>query len=76
MSERKKLVEVYRACSEAEGRIIQGLLESNGIPSVLQGNAAPSVHAFAVDGLGEVKVMVWETHKESAAKLIRSRDNA
>jgi hypothetical protein len=36
-----KLVAVYRAMGEAEALIIKGLLESNGIPCILQSHAAP-----------------------------------
>ncbi len=66
----EKLVVVYRAMGEAEALIIKGLLESNGISCVLKSNAAPSVHVFAVDGLGEVKVMVDELRAEEANGLI------
>lgn len=75
-SKPNRMVEVYRACSEAEARIIQGKLNSHGISSLLRGNAAPSVHVFAVDGLGEVKVMVWEREKERAQELLKGEDNA
>ena len=65
-----KLVVVYQATGEAEAQIIKGLLESNGIRCLLQSNAAPSVHVFAVDGMGEVKVMVRESVAEKARRLI------
>jgi len=65
-----KLVEVYRAVGEAEALIIKSLLESNGIHCLLKSNAAPSVHVFTVDGMGEVKVMVGESRAEEAKKLI------
>jgi len=66
-----KMVEVYRATGEAEAQIIKGLLESNGIRCLLKSKAAPSVHVFAVDGMGEVKVMVWESMAEKARRLIK-----
>jgi hypothetical protein len=65
-----KLVEVYRATGEAEALIIKGLLESNGIPCILKSNAAPSVHVFTADGMGEVKVMVGEPRAKEAKRLI------
>ncbi len=65
------MIEVYRASGEAEALIIKGLLESNGIPCLLKSNAAPSVHVFAFDGMGEVRVMVNESEAEEAKKLIR-----
>lgn len=64
------MVEVYRAAGEAEAMVIKGLLESNGIPCLLRSNAAPSVHVFAIDGMGEVKVMVRESGAEKARRLI------
>jgi len=66
----KKLVEVYLARSEAEAQVIKGLLESHGIPCLLKSNAAPSVHVFTIDGMGEVRLMVWEENAEEARELI------
>jgi hypothetical protein len=70
MAKQIKLVEVYRATGEAEALIIKSLLESNDIPCLLKSNAAPSVHVFTVDGMGEVKVMVSESKAEEARSLI------
>ena len=69
------MIEVYRAVGEEEARVIQGLLESYGVPSLLKSNAARSVHAFAVDGMGEVRVMVWERMADKARSLIEEREN-
>ena len=71
MSKQTKIVEVYRAAGEAEAHIIKGLLESNGILCILKSNAAPSVHVFAIDGMGEVKIMVGESLAEQARGLIK-----
>jgi hypothetical protein len=76
LSSNEELVEVYSAVGEAEAQIIKGLLESNGIPCLLKSLAAPSVHAFTVDGMGEVKVMVRKSTADSARQLIRRKDNA
>jgi len=70
------MVAVYRAVGEAEARIIKGILESHGITCFLKSNAAPSVHMFAVDGMGEVKLMVWEEVARKARALIKGEDNA
>ena len=64
------MAEVYRASGDMEARVIKGLLESFGIPCLLRSDAAHSVHVFAVDGMGEVKVMVWESMVERARRLI------
>ena len=76
MSEHEKTVEVYRAAGEAEAQIIKGLLEINGIPCLLKSNAAPSVHVFAVNGMGEVGVMVKESRAEEAKRLIGGEGRA
>lgn len=73
MKKSEKLVEVYSSLSEIEGQVIKSLLESYGIPSMLKGNAASSVHMFAVDGMGEVKVMVCESELEEARELIKGK---
>lgn len=72
----EEMVEVYLATGEAQAQIIKGLLESNGIPSLLKSTAAPSVHMFTMDGLGEVRVMVWKSAEEEARRLIKGSDDA
>ena len=76
MIKQKKMVEIYRAASEAEARIIKSFLESNGISCLMKANAAPSVHAFAIDGMGEVVILVWEDVVEKARELIREEEDA
>lgn len=75
MSDKERMVEVYRAVGEMEAQIIQGLLESREIPCLLKSSAARSVHAFAVDGMGEVRVMVWESMADEAKQLIERKDD-
>ena len=72
MSKKEKLVEVYKATSEMEAQVIRGLLESYEIPCFLKSHAAPSVHMFTVDGMGEFKVMVLDSMANRAKKLIKS----
>lgn len=72
---KKKLVEIYWARGEAEAQIVKSKLESYGIPSIIYSNVAPSVYAFAVDGLGEYKVMVWEELAEEARELVAGQDS-
>jgi len=76
LSRGEKLVEVYKAVGEAEAQIIRGILESNGIPCLLKSQAAPSVHVFTIDGMGEVKVMVGKSMAEEAKELIRGTGHA
>jgi hypothetical protein len=66
----EKLIEVYKAHGEIEAQIIKAKLECSGIPAMLKSSAAPSVHAFVVDGLGEYRVMVPESLAEEARKTL------
>ncbi len=76
MSKDEKPVEVYRASSEMEAQVIRSLLDSYGIPCLLRSNAAPSVHMFTIDGMGEVKVMVSSSMAERAKELIRGKSDS
>jgi hypothetical protein len=76
LTEKEKMVEVYKATSEMEAQVIRGLLESYGIPSFLKSHAAPSVHMFTIDGMGEVKVMVMSSLAQQAKELIKSDTDA
>jgi len=70
-----KMVEVYRAAGEAEAQIIKGLLESNGVPCFLKSTASPSVYAFIFDGMGTVTVMVEESFRDKAKRLIMEKES-
>ncbi len=72
MSKTEKMVEVYKAPNEMEAQVIKGLLESYGIPCFLKSHAAPSVHMFTVNGMGEAKVMVLDSMADRARELIVS----
>lgn len=72
MSNQQKIVEVYKAKGELEAQVIKGLLESQGIPCLLQSHVSSSVHPFSINGLGEVKVMVPENIAEEAKRLIEA----
>ena len=76
VSEQMKMVEVYRAKGEAEAQVIKGLLASNGMNCLFKSNAAPSMHVFTVDGMGEIGIMVEESMAEEARKLITGEGSA
>ena len=76
MNKSEKLVEVYKAANEMEAQVIKSLLESYDVPCLLKSHAAPSVHMFTIDGMGEVRVMVRESVADKAEQLIRGEDNA
>ncbi len=67
-----KLVSIYTAHGEMEAQVIRSLLETYGIKSLMQGNAAISVQPFVMDGMGEIKIMVVETQAEEARKIIEA----
>ena len=73
MKPKDKLVKVYTAHGEMEAQVIKGLLESCGIPSLMQGNAAHSMQPFVMDGMGEVKIMVTEAQADEARKIIEAK---
>ncbi len=72
MNNQLKMIEVYKAKGDLEAQVIKGLLESYGIPCLLQSHAASSVHPFAIDGLGEVRIMVPEKAADEAKRLIEA----
>ena len=59
MSNNEELVEVYRANGEIEAQVIRSLLDYNGIPCLLKGEAARNIYGLTVDGISEVRIMVW-----------------
>ena len=71
MKSSQKMVEVYHARNEMEAQVIKGLLESYDIPCFMKSNAAPSVHTFTMDGMGEVRIMVLESLAARARELIK-----
>ncbi len=70
MKSNEKMVEVYHAHNLMEAQVVKSLLESFNIPCFMKSNAAPSVHTFTMDGMGEVKIMVLESLAEKARELI------
>jgi hypothetical protein len=63
-------VSIYKVADENEAYIIKGLLESEGILSLLQTNVDQTVFPFTVDGLGEVSILVLENDAERGRKII------
>jgi hypothetical protein len=66
----EKLAEVYIAHGEAEAQVIKAKLELNGIPVLLKSTAAPSIHVFVIDGLGEYRIMVPEAMSDQASEIL------
>jgi hypothetical protein len=53
------LVEVHR-CGQAEAAVVRGLLESEGIPTLLRSRLVQAIHPFSVGAQGEVVILVPE----------------
>jgi hypothetical protein len=66
----EKWIIVFNAQGQTEGYIIKGKLESNGIPVRLKQEAIGKIYGLTVDGLGKVKVLVPESHKKEAEKIL------
>jgi hypothetical protein len=75
LSKHEKMTTVYRANGDMQAQLIKGILEDCGIPVFLQSLAAPSVHAFVVDGMGEVKILVPENRAEEARAIIEAKED-
>src|SRR5512137_2683328 len=61
---------VATAAGMTEAKIITGRLASDGIPTQLRYEAAGTIYAITVDGLGEVKILVPVSEWERARELL------
>jgi len=53
-----------------EAQIIQGRLESEGIPTLLSYESAGLIYGLTVNGLGEVKILVPKRLAEEAKEIL------
>ena len=63
---------LHKVWGPVEAEVIKSLLESQGISCILKGLVVQSIHAFSVNGLGEIKIFVDEADYKLAKKLIES----
>jgi ribonuclease-3 len=66
------LVVIFTSHSAVEASIVRGLLEANGVPSVLSSSVTQSVFPFTVNELGEVRISVHPDDAEDAKRIIES----
>src|SRR5689334_14696021 len=66
------LTVVFRGQSEIEARVVRGLLEAHGIPSVMSSDTPRSIFPLAVDGIGDVRISVHHADAEEAERIIAS----
>ena len=62
----------YTANGEMEAQAIRSALEAAGIPAELKMEAAQTLFAVTVDGLGAIKVMVPPDRVEEARSIIEN----
>ena len=55
---------------EIEEQQLRAFLEANDIPTLVRGEALRKTHAFVLDGLGAVEIMVAPEHAAAARDLI------
>ena len=55
---------------EIEEQQMRAFLEAHGIPTVVRGEALRKTHAFVLDGLGAVEIMVAPKHELEARDLV------
>mgnify|MGYP001062034152 CR=1 FL=1 len=72
LNEDAKLVQVFRAADNMQAQIIKSLLEANGIPCVLTGEAVSRIYPITVDGLGEVPILVREEDAQAARAVLET----
>ena len=65
---------VRKTNGEPEAQQIKTLLEANGIPCALRGEALRMTHGFTLNGLGVVRVCVAPENVERARELLASAD--
>lgn len=68
--EEEKWVVVCSASGMTNAHIIVGRLETEEIPTKLKYEAAGTIYAITIDGLGEVKIMVPEEYLERARHVL------
>jgi ribonuclease-3 len=66
------LVVIFRTQSDVEASIVRGLLEANGVLSIVSSPVTHSVFPFTVNELGEVKISVHADEADEARRIIAS----
>src|SRR5262245_6009576 len=66
------LVTIFRTHSDVEASIVKGLLEANGVFSIVSSPLTHSVFPLTVNELGEVRIAVHPEEAEEARRIIDS----
>src|SRR5260221_350696 len=67
-----ELTIVFRGPSEIEARVVRGLLETHGIPSLMSSDVPRSIFPLVVDGIGDVRISVRPEDADEAERIIAS----
>lgn len=63
-------VVVHKASGMTHANIVVGRLESEGIPTQLKYDAAASLYAITIDGIGEIKILAPSPLTEKAKEIL------
>jgi ribonuclease III len=67
------VVEIFHTPSDIEARIVRGLLEANGVMSVVASSGVShSIWPVSVGGIAEIRLSVHESEAEEARRIIES----
>jgi ribonuclease III len=64
------LIVIFRTHSDVEASIVRGLLEANGVPSVITSDMPHNIFPLTVNGLGEVRISVRQDDADEARRII------
>jgi ribonuclease-3 len=64
------LVVIFRTQSEVEAKVVRGLLEAHGIPTVTASDVPQSIFPLAINALGEVRISVHPDDADEAGRII------
>ena len=72
----EELVALASFQGEYETKIVQGILESGGIQTVVKGDLVQGVHPITVDGLGMMTIYVRRKDLEEAREVLKQSPEA
>jgi hypothetical protein len=67
-----EFVEIDKVQGDFEAQVIRGLLESEGIDTIVKAGLVQTIHPITVDGLGEVRVCVRERDLPRAREILEA----
>ena len=67
-----ELVVIFRTSSDVEARIVRGLLEAHGVPSIVASDMLQSIFPMSVSGLNEIRISVHPVDAAEAEGIIES----